>query len=87
MSDRVGVRLRCLPDGAYQHAFVLGWKSRLLELDVTGMELPQEGLLEIECGSVLYFGELLGNDGSTAGVLIEHSVDRAKLQPIQQTWG
>ena len=87
MSERAGVRLRCLPDGAFHDAFELAWKSRLLELDVTGIELPQGALLEIECGSMLYFGELLRNDGSTASVLIEHSVDRARLQAIQQTWG
>jgi hypothetical protein len=87
MSDRAGVRLRCLPDGAFQPALALGWKNRLLELDVTGIELPQKALLEIECGSVLYLGELLRNDGSIASVLIEHSVDCAKLKPIQQTWG
>jgi len=86
MSNRA-VRLRCLPDGAFQNASELGWKGRTLELDITGCELSQGVLLEIEAGSMLYFGELVRNDGSTASVSVEHSLDRAKLEPIQQTWG
>lgn len=87
MSDRVGVRLRCLPDGVFQNAWELDRKNQILELDVTGIELTQGALLEIESGSMLYFGELVRVDESTASVLIEHSVDRARLKPIQQTWG
>ena len=87
MSERARVRLRSLPDGAFHDASELAWKSRLLELDITGIDLHPGALLEIQCGSMLYFGELLRNDGSTASVLIEHSVDRARLKQIQQTWG
>ena len=87
MPERVGVRLRCLPDGVFQDASELGWKGRVLELDGTGLDLLPGALLEIESGAMLYFGEFLRNDGSTATVLVEHSLDRAKLQPIQQIWG
>ena len=87
MPDGVGIRLRCLPDGAFQQAAEIGWNHRILELDVTGCQLPQRALLEVESESMLYFGELVRNDGSTASVSVEHSLDRSRLEPIRETWG
>jgi hypothetical protein len=36
---------------------------------------------------MLYLGELQHGSGSTARVLVEHSVDRAKLASMQDAWG
>lgn len=87
MSAQVEMRLRRLPDGAFHEAVELGWKGPALEVGLTDLELPLGALLEIECGSMTYFGELQQKSGSTALVLIEHSLDRAKLGPIRQAWG
>jgi hypothetical protein len=89
MSERTEVRLRPLPDGDFQEGVQIGWKGRFLEVDLPG---PAGGfslgaLLEIECGSMLYLGELQRRSGSTATILVEHSVDRAKLASIQNVWG
>jgi hypothetical protein len=35
---------------------------------------------------MLYLGELQQGSGSTARILVEHSVDRAKLDSIQDAW-
>jgi len=87
MSERLGIKLRSLPDGQFQDAFEVGFKGRYLELDLAGRDLPLGSLLEIERGSMLYLGELQRNTGKTAVVLVEHSLDRTKLKPIQEIWG
>jgi len=87
MSEPVGVKLRCLPDGQFQDVFEIALKGRLLELDLAGLDVPVGSLLEMECGSMLYLGQLQQKTGSVAVVLIEHSLDRTKLKPIQEIWG
>jgi hypothetical protein len=87
MPERVGVRVRRLPDGEFRDAIQTSSGGRLFELDVTGETLSVGSLLEIEDGSTLYWGELLQLLGSTAVVRIEHSLDRSKLQPIREAWG
>jgi hypothetical protein len=87
MSATVEMKLRRLPDGAFHQAVELGWKGRMLEVDLADLDLPLGTLLEIERGSMIYLGELHQKSGSTARVMIEHSLDRAKLGPIRQLWG
>ena len=87
MPERVGIRVRRLPDGEFRDAIQTSSGGRLFELDVTGETLSVGSLLEIEDGSTLYWGELLQLLGSTAVVRIEHSLDRSKLQPIREAWG
>ena len=87
MSERLAIKLRHLPEGPFQDAFEVGLRGRLLDVDLAGLDLPLGALLEIECGSMLYFGQLREKTGSAAAVLIEHSLDRAKLKPIQEAWG
>jgi len=87
MPERVGVRVRRLPDGEFRDALQTSSDGRFLELDLRGEVLSLGALLEIERGSTLYWGELLELAGATALVWIEHSLDRSKLQPIRETWG
>lgn len=86
--SRIGVKLRCLPDGDFQEGHEIGRKGRMLELDLSdeARGFPRGALLEIECGSMLYLGELQERIGSTAVVLVEHAVDRARLASIQDAW-
>jgi len=87
MSERLGVRLRLLPDGPVQDAVEIDLRSRYLELDSTSCDFAIGSLLEIERGSTLYLGELQQKTERTAVVRIEHSLDRTKLQAIQDIWG
>ena len=87
MPERVAVRVRCLPDGVFSQAFEIPSDGRFLELDVTGNRFPLGSLVEIEKGSMLYWGELKQWVDRKALVWIEHSLDRSKLQPIRETWG
>ena len=89
MPERPRVKLRCLPDGDFQEGAEVGWEGRVLEVDLLG---GREGFspgapLEIKCGSMLYLGELQHGSGSTARILVEHFVDRAKLASMQDAWG
>jgi hypothetical protein len=87
MPGQIDLRLRTLPDGEFQHASEIGWKGRLLELDLAGERFPLGALLEIEQGAMVYLGELQQQTGSTVVVAIEHSVNRDALKPIQEIWG
>ena len=87
MPERVGIRVRRLPDGEFRDALQTSSEGRFLALDVPGEGLPLGSLLEIERGPMLYWGELLQLAGSAALVWIGHSLDRSKLHPIRETWG
>jgi hypothetical protein len=87
MPERVGVKVRCLPDGEFRDALQTASDGRFFELDVTADSFALGSLLEIEKGSMLYWGELKQFVGPAAFVLIEHSLDRSRLQPIRDIWG
>jgi len=87
MPDRPGIRVRRLPDGAFQDATQISLEGRFLELNVTGEELPLGALLEIESGQTIFWGQLQQTNGVTAIVSIEHSLDTSRLQPIREVWG
>ncbi len=89
MPERTVVRLRRLPDGDFQEGAEVGWQGRVLEVDLLGGQggFSLGAPIEIECGSMLYLGEWQHGSGSTGRILVEHSVDRAKLASIQDAWG
>ena len=87
MSERLGIKLRRLPDGQFFDAFEIGWKGRLLEIDLAGSDMPVGSLLEIERASALHLGEVQRRIGQTAVVLVEHTLDRTRLKQIQEIWG
>lgn len=86
MSDRVGVRVRLLPDGEFRDALQISLEGRFLEIAVTE-DWPLGSLLEIENGQILFWGQLQQLEGNTAVVSIEHSLDTSRLQPIREAWG
>jgi len=87
MPEQGAVRMRVLPDGEPQHASVVGWQGRLLELSLGERNFPPGTLFEIEHGDMLYLGELQEKKGSVLVIAIEHSVDRDRLKPIREAWG
>jgi hypothetical protein len=89
MPERTVVKLRRLPDGDFQEGVEVGWEGRVLEVDLPGGKggFSPGAPLEIECGSMLYLGELQPGSGATARILVEHSVDLAKLASMQDAWG
>ena len=87
MPEQIAVQVRVLPDGKSQDARLIGWKGRLLELEVSGYSFPPGTLLEIEHGGMVYLGEVQQQTGPSLVVAVEHSVDRGRLKPIQEAWG
>jgi hypothetical protein len=81
------VRYRVLPHGEFREAPQLGWKGRILELDLQGRDVALGAPLEIEAEYMLYLGELSQRDGSVGSVRVEHSLDRAKLATDRDHWG
>ncbi len=89
MPERNTVKVRCLPDGAFLEGQNAGCEGTSLRVDLPG---PEDGfsrgvLVEIECGPMLYLGEVQQRSGSGFTVKVEHSLDRDKLASIQDTWG
>ena len=88
MSDSGMMRLRRLPDGEFRDGREVGWSKRFLEIDMPGEGFPTGALLEIECGPMLYLGELQQRSGSIHRVAVEHALDRVRLASIlQASWG
>jgi hypothetical protein len=87
MSEQARLKVRRLPDGQFSDVLEVSSGGRFLEFESSGERLPLGSLLEIEQGSMLYWGELQQLVGSTARVAIEHSLDRSRLQPIREIWG
>jgi len=87
MPEKVGVRVRRLPDGEFSDALQTSSDGRFLEFELGCGAFSQGSLLEIERGTTVLWGELRTVSGSTARVWIEHSLDRSKLQPILEIWG
>jgi hypothetical protein len=87
MPEIVGVKVRALPVGEFRDALKLSSSDSFLELEIPGEIMPAGELLEIDCGPILYWGELVEVVGSKAVVRIDHSLDKAKLQPIREIWG
>jgi hypothetical protein len=81
------VRFRLLPHGEFREALHLGWKGRMLKIDLQDQDLALGAPLEIESEFMLYLGELDQRDGSIGSVLVEHSLDRAKLATDRDHWG
>lgn len=86
-SSVAAMKVRRLPDGDFQEGLEVGWKGRLLRVEVSGGEFAVGMPLEIECGSMTYLGELQERSGSSHVILVEHSVDRAKLDFLEDSRG
>ena len=90
MFARTGVKIRSLPDGDFREALAAGMEGCLLKLELPGQkrDWPPRTLVEIESETMLYLGEVQSWSGpETAVVLVEHTLDRARLAAIQETWG
>ena len=88
MSEGSPVKLRSLPDGGFLDAREAVWEGNILQLTVPeGQTGFSPGVpAEIESESRLYLGEVRQSSGSTIKLLIEHSLDRARLKALQDTW-
>jgi hypothetical protein len=87
MFDRP-VKLRTLPNGIYVDASVTSLEGHMLELTLpdghTGFSPGQSA--EMESESMLCLGEVRQCNGSKLMLLIEHSLDRARLASLQKAW-
>jgi len=88
MADGSEVTLHRLPEGGIQRAVERSWSGRHLELELFagGDDLGIGALVEIETGAAIYLGEIQRRQGPRLWVAVEHSVDRAKLARIQESW-
>jgi hypothetical protein len=86
-SAAAAMKLRGLPDGDFQKGLDPIWKGRVVTVDVQNQGLPVGALVEMECGTMTFLGELQYRSGSTHVILVEHSLDRAKLESVDDSWG
>ena len=88
MSDCNLMRLRSLPDGSFQLVQEAGWEGNMLRLSLSDLQqgLTPGVLVEIESDAKLYLGEVRQNSGSDMTVMVEHSLDRARLASLQDIW-
>ncbi len=89
MPDRNTVKVRYLPDGAFLEGREGGWENAVLRVDLAG---PKDGFsrgapVEIECGSMLYLGEVQECSESGITARVGHALDRHELASTQTTWG
>jgi hypothetical protein len=83
------VKVRYLPDGGFLEGREAGWDNAVLRVDLPG---PKDGfsqgvLVEIECGSMLYLGEVQQCSDSGVTAKLEHALNREKLASTQNAWG
>lgn len=89
MSGGNTVRVRPLQAKVFVSALRISSNGPLLELDIGDSE-RQFGigdLIELEDEYAIYLGEILRRAESNVIVQIDHSIDRAKLPEIEETWG
>jgi hypothetical protein len=88
MSARSPVKLRSPPDGGSFDAWEAGWEGNVIQLTISdGSTGFSPGVpAEIESESMLYLGVVRQHSGSTMKVLVEHSLERARLASLQNTW-
>jgi hypothetical protein len=88
MADCSLMRLRSLPDGAFQEAKEAGWEGNVLRLTLLDGQpgFSSGNLVEIESESKLYLGEVRQCSGSIMKIVIDHSLDRARLATMQDIW-
>jgi len=89
MLDSCRVRLRSLPEGEFSEAQEDGWEGNMVHLTFPdgGAGYAAGALVEIEGESKLYLGQVRQNNESGIRVLVEHTLDRARLAAIQDKWG
>jgi hypothetical protein len=88
MSDCSLMRLRSLPDGSFQEAKDAAWEGNMLHLTLPDGQpgLSPGVLAEIESEFKLYLGEVRQCSGSVMTIRVEHSLERARLASMQDTW-
>jgi hypothetical protein len=87
MSPGMSTRIRFLPVGEPIEANQVAWEGANLFVDLPEEHrVPVGSLVEVEAGPMLYLGEVQQWSESTARIMVEHSLDRAKLAAIHDTW-
>lgn len=88
MSDGSLMKFRSLPDGNFQEAKEAGWEDNVLHLSLPAEEtgLAPGVLVEIQSESKLYLGEVRRGNGPAMTIVVEHSLDLARLAAMQDTW-
>ncbi len=84
------VTVRQLPEGDAFSAMLEALDHQLLRLNLlpenTALNLGAGALVEVNCSRTLFLGEVTARDGGRVTVRIEHALDRAALESIQQVW-
>jgi hypothetical protein len=89
MSDRSPMmKLRSLENGDVLDVWEASWDGNVLQLTLSDEQtgFSPGALAEIESESAFYFGEVRQCHGSAMRVLVEHSLDRARLASLQDSW-
>ena len=84
------VTIRRLPDGEPQQGNQNGWVDALLHVELppnrASRQFSTGTPVEVESPEVLYLGEVRSYRDSILVIAVEHTVDRAALAAIQETW-
>jgi len=88
MSELSPVTVRLLPSGEIRPGVELGRYGRVIELELPGegATFPCGVLIEITTPDRVYLGEVLARKHPRMTVLVEHSVDRARVEALQESW-
>jgi len=82
--------LRHLSSGAAVEGEAAGWEGPMLQVELSAegsrSEWAISSLVEIECGSMRYLGEIWQRQGQRLTVLVEHALDGRKLDWMQNYW-
>lgn len=82
------MRFRSLPEGVFREAEHAGWDGHMLQIKLSdGQPGPDSGtLVEVESDSRLYLGEVRQSKDLLCRILIEHSLERARLASVKDSW-
>ena len=84
------VNIRRLPDGREFHGMERGWKGRLLTIEVSDPlfkdELGPGALVECTTQNHAYLGVIQETAAEEIFIAVEHSIERARLEPINDIW-
>jgi hypothetical protein len=89
MSDLGSMRLRSIPNGEeIVDVLGAGWEGNLLHLTLPeGQSGFSPGVLaQVESDAALYLGEIRQRNASDLRMLVEHSLNRARLDSMQDNW-
>lgn len=78
------------PDSNSEDALLQSLTGPLMRVEMgnnrDGLNLKTGDLVEVNCPTTLFLGEVAARQGVSVTISVEHAVDRQALELIRQTW-